>query len=275
LTDVIRLRTSNIVQFYSTPKVESLVGEGRMPKYRQIRTYDKVLEFGRDGSIIEKKERGDHFFEIRPEMITPYYGGYDFKLSAEPTLPVSKPLLQQKVNELSNNPIILSAMEQGYLSAGKMADQILEVNDFDPDMLKEESPQDKEGPVNEDMLYDMANQENQMIMQGQRIPPTPYASVGHSGIHLAFMDSDAFRGAPQDQFQTILSNMIYHVMGEAQAQEARQKGGTQLPGQQPAPQGMPPGGPGAPAGTAQGVQASPAKSAQPGMMIGAEGVPMA
>jgi hypothetical protein len=262
LTNIIRLRVSNIVQFYSTPKVENIVGEGRMPQFRQIRTQDTVLEFGRDGQMIEKKVKGDHFFEIRPEMIIPYHKGYDLKLSAEPTLPISKPLLQQKVNELSNNPIVISAIEQGYYHAGKIADKIFEVNDFDSEIFKQAPQGEEQSPVNEEMLLELANRENEMILAGQRVPPTPYASRSHTNIHLAFMDSEKFKSAPQAKFQEVLGNMVYHAMGEGQAQEARSKGGTQLPvaGQ---PQ----------MGVGPGVEASETKAAMPGRMIGAEGVP--
>ena len=95
LTGIIRLRVPNIVQFYSTPRVEKVVGEKKMAKYRTIRTTDMALEFTREGGMVEKKKKGEYFFEVSPEMITPQYGGFDYKLSAEPTFPISKPLQQQ------------------------------------------------------------------------------------------------------------------------------------------------------------------------------------
>jgi hypothetical protein len=262
-TGIIRLRASNIVQFYKTPKVENIVGEGKIDRFRSISTPNVQLETARDGSLVEKKERGEHFFEIKPEFIIPYYGSYDLRMSAEPTLPVSKPLLQQKVNELSNNPIIMAAIEQGHIDPGKMADKILEVNDFDPDELKAEVPQQggQQGMVDEQQLLELANRENEIMLEGKKLGPTPYASRGHTNIHLAFINSEPVKNLPRAKFDDFINNISAHVLGESTAQELREQGGSRAGMPQP------------PTSVGQGVEGSEAKATNPALMIGAEGVP--
>ena len=261
-TGVIRLRASNIVQFYKTPQVEGIVGENKMPKFRSISTPNMLLEMGRDGNLIEKKDRGDHFFEIKPDYIIPTYGSYDLRMSAEPTLPVSKPLLQQKVNELANNPVIMAAIEQGHIDAGKFADKILEVNDFDPDELKvEQQEQGQQGMVDEQQLLELANRENELMMNGEKLPPTPYASRGHTNIHLAFINSEPVKNLPRAKFDDFINNISAHVLGESTAQELREQGGSRAGMPQP------------PTSVGQGVEGSEAKATNPALMIGAEGVP--
>lgn len=264
LTGIIRLRVPNIVQFYTTPRVEKVVGKQRMAKYRTIRTTDMALEFTREGGLVEKKKKGEHFFEVSPEIITPIYGGFDYKLSAEPTFPISKPLMQQKVNELMQHPILAGAVETGHYDLGKLADVMLEINDFDPEefkLIEEEAPL-----IDQTQLLELANRENEMIAKGQRVPPTAYSNRAHTDIHLAFMDSDNFRKTLSEN-QEILSNMIYHVMGEGKAQELRGQAESEL--------GRPPRGvAGAaaapPGGVPQGIEGGEAKAAMPGRMLGQE-----
>jgi hypothetical protein len=184
-------------------------------------------------------------------------------MSAEPTLPVSKPLLQQKVNELSNNPIIMAAIEQGHIDPGKMADKILEVNDFDPDELKAEVPQQggQQGMVDEQQLLELANRENEIMLEGKKLGPTPYASRGHTNIHLAFINSEPVKNLPRAKFDDFINNISAHVLGESTAQELREQGGSRAGMPQP------------PTSVGQGVEGSEAKATNPALMIGAEGVP--
>lgn len=262
LTGIIRLRTPNIVQYYSTPRVEGIVGEDKMTLFREIRTKDVQLELGRDGMLVEKDDKGDHFFEVKPDMIEPYYGGYDLKFSAEPSLPVSKPLLQQKFNELSNNPIVMLAIQNGYYDPGKIADKGFEVNDYDPEQFKANADANPQNKIDQTQLLELANRENEQIAKGVAVPSTPYASRQHTNIHLAYMDSKAFTGIPQDKFMTVLQNMMAHIQGEGAAQDMRSQGGGQMPT------------PGQPAqSVGQGVMGSESKAAMPNMAIGAENVP--
>lgn len=261
LTGIIRLRVPNIVQFYSTPMVEKIVGEERMAKYRTIRTTDVALEMTKAGEVVEKKKKGEHFFEVMPELITPTYGGYDYKLSAEPTFPISKPMQQQKVNELMQHPVIQGAIQTGVLDIAKVTEQMLKINDFDFDELKVKA--EEEAPVVDvEQLLELANRENEIILTGKKLDPTAYANRAHTDVHLAFMDSDEFSSAISKNTE-ILKNMMYHVLGEGKAQEMRAKGA-----------GAPKGQPAVPPKTmAQGIEAGAAKAAMPGRILGPELVP--
>lgn len=259
LTGVVRLRVPNIVQFYSTPTVEKIVGEEKMAKYRTIRTTDIALEFTKDGKVVEKKEKGDHFFEVTPDMINPMYGGFDYKLSAEPTFPISKPLLQQKVNELTQHPIIQGAVASGYYELGKLADWMMEINDKDPEEFK--TAQNKPPIIDETQLLELANRENEIMLKGKRVEPTAYASRAHTDIHLAFMSSEPFKQATRTA--NVMENFTYHIMGESKAQELRG---------QAEPQGGAVGGVAQPPqNEAQGIQQGQAQATQPAMALGPTG----
>lgn len=259
-TGITRLRVPNIVQFYSMPRVERILGEERAPEFRRIRTMDIALERARSGGIVERKRKGENFFIVTPEMITPLYGAYDYKLSAEPTFPISKPLLQQKVNELMQHPVIQGALESGVLDLAKVTEKMLKINDFDFDDLK---AAEVEKPLIDDTaLLELANRENEIILKGKETPlePTPNSNRAHTNIHLAFMSSDVFKQAVA-QNQQVLTGMIYHITGESKAQELRDKGGkvagAGIGGQPPRTVG-------------QGIEAGEAKAAMPGRVLGPE-----
>jgi len=253
LTGIVRLRVPNIIQFYSTPTVEKIVGEQKMAKYRTIRTTDIALEFTREGKVVEKKEKGEHFFEVSPEMITPAYGGYDYKLSAEPTFPVSKPLLQQKTNEFMQHPVIQGAIQSGYYDLGKLADAMMEINDFEPEEFK--MAEEKPPLVDEEELLELANRENEIMLKGDKLEPTAFANRAHTEVHLAFMGSEPFKQGSQKS--GVIENFVYHILGENKAQELR---GAEAEG---APQAG-----GQPQTPAQGVEAGEAQAAMPGIMVG-------
>jgi hypothetical protein len=261
LTNIIRLRVPNIVQYYSVPKVSQIVGEKKMAEYRQIRTTDVELATTRDGELLEKEKKGQFFFTIKPELIIPQYGAYDYKLSGEPTFPISKPLQQQKISEFMQHPVTQLAIQLGYYDPGRMADALSEIHDYDPEKFK---PPAKEGEpaVSEEVLYEIANRENEAMLAGQAIPPTPYATRGHTEIHLAYMSSQNFKEKMTDQ---VMNKFIRHILMEEKAQTARgqaaQQGGL-------APSGSPPSG--QPPTEAQAIEGGEAKAAMPGRMMGPE-----
>lgn len=258
VTGITRLRVPNIVQYYSTPKVSNIVGSEKMMEYRKIRTNDVELKTSKTGELVEDEKKGQYFFTVSPDMIIPQYGGYDYKLSGEPTFPISKPLQQQKVNEFMQHPVIQAALQMGHYDVGRMADVLSDVNEFDPEKfkLKEEGVEDQ--VIDEEQLYELANRENEIILSGKRIPGTPGATRKHTEIHLAFIDSDEFRQAVA-QNEEIMANMIYHVTLEEKAQEARKQVSAQL--------GKPTTTP------AQGIESGEASAAQPNKLQGPEMTP--
>jgi hypothetical protein len=73
------------------------------------------------------------------------------------------------------------------------------------------------------------------MLQGQSVPPTPYAPEAHTRIHTAFMKSRDFQGLDQNdpQQKAIIDNFAAHVLGEAEANKHRSgqqpSEGTSLP----------------------------------------------
>src|SRR3990170_120860 len=238
LVDVARLRVANIIQFYSQPRLEKIVGEKGsqdfekkieelkakgvleemggdfyQKSYKNIKVKDKKLDFDERGQVKEVPYKGYTFFEAKPEFFIPAVrGGFDIKFSAGPTLPPSIPLMQSKTVELYDRLI----QNPGF-DPIKLGDLLLTVHDRDPDALH---AQPAEGEDTESgglqMQIELAMRENQMLTQGQEVPPTEYASPAHSRIHIEFMGSDQVPSDPQ-----ILQNFSNHVMPELMAQAHR------------------------------------------------------
>lgn len=251
LIRVARLRVSNIIQFYSQPMLEEIVGEKGTEEYtaeverlkaegslveednqfyeesyRKIRIEGKRLDLDTQGNPIEIPENGIHFFEALPDLFVPFSrAGFDIKIAAGATVPLSKPLQQTKVTEMYDRLIQLALGGVGY-DPVKLGDELLKVNDFDPEDFKiqEQESSASEGFTDERMqeLLELANQENELMMQEQPIPPTAYSAPFHTQIHLEFMNSDVFQDLPNES--PIVQIFTTHVTGEIEAQN--QRGGT-------------------------------------------------
>ena len=262
LVNIARLRVSNIIQFYRQPKLQRIVGDansaafqsqvmqlakqgsleviGNEPfekKFKEIRLEDKMLDFNEKGSVVERPQPGYSFFEAKPEYFIPVArGGFDIKFAAGSTLPISKPLMQSKTTEMYDRLIQLALAGVGY-DPVKLGDQLLKVNDFNPEEFKVE--QAPAGDVSEDrlkQLIDLAMQENKMLMQGKQVGPTPYASPAHTQIHAQYMQSEPFQALPTDS--PVIQGFLDHVIGELMAQQGREEAGNV--GGASSPQGLPP-----------------------------------
>ena len=84
-----------------------------------------------------------------------------------------------------------------------------------------------------DFVINLASQENELVQNGEQIPETgtPYATVSHTAIHVAFLKSPVAQGMAEPDFK-LLSK---HTMGEIFLQEQRGVGGlsSAIGGQQP------------------------------------------
>lgn len=312
MQEQIRLRVSNIQQFYKTPKIVEIMGnsaldrmlkirdlaaEGRLlreggkfyeAEYRTIVTKNKKLSRKANGSVAVEDKRGDNFFMITPDLLpnVPAANVFNFELSAEPTFPLSKPLQQQKFNEWATNPIISMAIQSGYYDFRKVADKTTELNDFDPDefLAQQGEGQNQDLLIDPAQMADMAHKENEMMMQGQALVGTPYSTRAHSEIHLAFMRSERFQTTATDD---IRKNFAKHLLDEEMAQrlrmktvgaqaEAGQAGGPQGPG---VPGSLPPemmaagGGDGQRTREIQGIEAGAQKATMPTRVSGSEMLP--
>jgi hypothetical protein len=306
LQEQIRLRVPNILQFYKTPKVNEIMGkdsiekmlkirelaeEGRLMRqggkffemeYRTIVTKNKKLERANNGEVNVKDERGDNYFMVTPDLLPVSATVFNYKLTAEPTFPLSKPLQQQKINELFNNPVIKVAVESGYYDYKKAADEIMELNDFNPEDFLSEPIEEKtqQHLLDPAKMIEYANEENELMLGGEEMVGTPFSTPEHTAIHLEFMKSDKFKSAPTN----IIKNFASHVYDEALAQEYRgkaikkkgQMAGAQAPTDVAAAtaniidqgQGM-----GRRSKETMGIEAGAAKATNPAMMQGAESLP--
>lgn len=239
LVDVGRLRVANIMQFYSQPKLEEIVGEdavakakanGRLVlsgdkkferKYRNIRLEDQGININTATNQPETyKTKGYTFFEANPRFFMPSAGSYDIRYKASSQIPISKPLEQQKADEMYDRLI-----KNPTVDPWKLAVLLLESREKNADDFKKEQPgeQKPKGPQLSQMV-DLASVENDEMMQGKLLPPTPYASVVHTQVHIDFIKSDKFKKEVPPEDKKILQNFTNHVMGEIAAQMARQSG---------------------------------------------------
>lgn len=255
LVDIGRMRVSNIIQFYSQPKLEKIVGEEGTQEYKrevarlmstgQIQVYDNKLYKtafkqirleGKEiipneaGILKERATNGFSFFEARPETFIPMaVGGFDIKFDAGANLPLSKPLMQSKMTEMYDRLMPLATAGVTNYDPEKLADQLVKVNDLNPQDLKKEEAVTNENIETQrlEMIINLAGQENQMVSEGKPIPPlgTPYAPPAHTQMHIEFMKSATGKSLPQPQFDVLAK----HTMGEIQAINAREGGQESTP----------------------------------------------
>ncbi len=136
--------------------------------------------------------------------------------------------------------------------AEKIADKVVEVNDFNPEELKsEESVQEETLETNRvEIALDLAAQENQLVLEGKEIPQfgTPFAPPAHTLIHINFLRSEQMKNAPEEVFMKLLT----HTQGEVTANQQRAGVGVPTPGDQQSQQSQQPALAGA--GVGQGAQ---------------------
>lgn len=259
LVDIGRLRTANIIQFYSQPKLERIVGEagteefrkavleankqgllenvGGIPfraTYKTIRSQDKALVPDERGQIVEKPSPGPNFFEMKPEYFIPVArGGFDIRFEAGATMPVSKALMAKQTQDVVNMLMPLASAGIGY-DPVKLGDALIVSLEKDPSDFHKDEGEGNVQDQRDQMMIDLASQENAEVAQGRPIPPmgTPYATPSHTQIHIAFMRSDKGKALPEAQYKMLTK----HAMGEITAQSMRgEVAGVTGEGQPPTP----------------------------------------
>ena len=283
IVDIGRLRVANIMQFYSIPKLEEVIGEAMLDRaekeglvikkegtnftksYRNIRLEDQKIEIDpRTNQPTMKPHKGSSFFEAKPAFFLPTRGGYDITYKATSSIPLSKPLQQQKADEmydrLAGNPTV---------DPWKLAEYLLKSREEDPDNFKmqEQQQSEEESDASLQQMVDLAGMENDEMIKGNEVGPTPYAPPFHTQMHIEFMRSKKFKEEIPTDDNKITQIFSNHVTGEIIAQQAREAGGPQglLGGEGQSPQ---PGGPPMPGGGEMGME-----DVAPGRMMGGENVP--
>ena len=244
LVDVGKLRVSNIMQFYSQPRLEEIIGEKHTSeykqkvqeamakgelvkkdgkayraKYRNVRMKDTKLIIN-GAQIDQQPAKGFTFFEARPEYFIPSAGEYDIRFKASSTLPISKPLKQQKDMEMYDRLIQNPTVDQW-----KLAELLLNSGEYNADEYKMQQPgqQEKTGTQDLQTLVELAGIENSEMMNGKEIASTPYSSPVHTEIHINYMKSKPFKeDVPPES--PIMDYFIRHIQGELDAQQQRAGG---------------------------------------------------
>jgi hypothetical protein len=243
-----RLRMSNILQFYSEPKIVEIIGDKEsqeykskvanaqqqgdliqkdgqdyMKQYRQARIDGQELKFNDKGKLMQQKADGSTFFQLKPAYFMPYAGMFDIKYEAGSNIELSKPLMQSKILELYDRISQIALTVPNSYDPVKLGDMVIhDYFDKNPDDLKPDQQGANEGDMRMDMAIQLASMENQQMMKGIAVPATAFAPQFHTRIHLEFMNSDTFQQIPKEDPQ----NQIFldHVMGELMAQEMRGQG---------------------------------------------------
>jgi hypothetical protein len=262
LVDIGRLRMANIMQFYSQPKLEAITGEdlvakvksqGRLvlsdgktfaAKYRNIRLKDQMMTVNPQTKQPQvSPAKGYTFFEADPKFFLPSAGSFDVRYKATSALPLSKPLEQQKADELydrlAQNPVV---------DQWAIAEYLIKTRDEDPDKYRKQQPgQAKPEGASLQQMVDLAGIENDEMLRGNALPPTPYASTIHTEMHISFMQSERFKKEVPVEDSKVVQNFANHVMGEIAAQTQRGSRGMEtgatpggMPGQMPADGTVPP-----------------------------------
>lgn len=268
LVRIARLRVSNILQYYPQPKLEEIVGEQETEEYKnQIadlqqkgllheeggKTYKKNFrEMRLEGIDLAPDAQGNitqqtstkpfTFFGLNPEYFLPKRGGFDIKFEAGSTLPISKPLMQSKASELYDRLIQLALTVPNTYDPKKLGDMLIRVNDQNPADLAADQPQQQQNDAQQriQMAVEMANTENNLMIQGKQVPPTPFAPAAHTMIHVQFTKSPDFQKLHKDD--PIIQIFIDHITGEVAAQQQRDQSGMgQGQPQMQGPAGMQPG----------------------------------
>ena len=260
LVDLGRMRVSNILQFYSQPKLEEITGEAMSARakagkevvtlegkkyikgYRNVRLKDQAISTvgGMPKSV---PQRGYSFFEARPEYFTPTYGSFDIRYKASSSMPISRPLEQQKMDELYDRLI-----QNPTIDPWKLAEAMLISREKDASEFKMQQPGQPDDKVKVQQMIDLASAENDEMLRGNPIGPTPYASPVHTEIHTTFMQSEEFKkNLSPERTQEVLQLFANHVTGEITAQQLRSGAapgaGQEAPGTPPgvpSPTGQPP-----------------------------------
>ena len=194
-------------------------------KYREIRLKDQKVSINpatNQPQVIPSK--GYSFFEADPKFFLPTHGGFDIKYEATTTMPISKPLEQQKADEMYDRLIQNPAVDPW-----KLAEYLIKTREKNPDDFKAQQqgqggPAPEEG-VNLQKMVDLAGVENKEMLDGKKIGPTPYASPVHTDIHISFMQSEEFKKSVPPEDKKILQIFTDHVTGEVVAQKVRGGGG--------------------------------------------------
>ena len=118
--------------------------------------------------------------------------------------------------------VMQAAQMTGAYDMVKTTDMLLDIHDVNPEDLKPDETieqQFEDSRVSKSL--ELANVENGMMLEGQALPPTPFAPSQHTEVHIAAIGSPEFMEMEAEDER--LKNLTAHIMGEMQEQEQRKQ----------------------------------------------------
>ena len=263
------LRLANMMQFYKEPELEKIVGDEADQDFRE--KVDRLKAAGRikevdntkyvmnyrnipiKGKTIQRNAGGEmkvaplanksmySFFELNNQK--DFYpierGGFEIRFDAGPNIEISKPLQQQKDLELFDRLLQVAQIWPNSYDPVKLGDMVLLDYDKHPDDFKPDTQADPNAENDErfQLQLQLAQMENQQLLNGTMVPATPFASPAHTMVHITFMKSPTFQKLDNKKDKSVIEAFAKHAIGEIMAQEARGQGGVAAPDQGFAPPG--------------------------------------
>lgn len=214
-----RLKLDTIQQFYSQPRIKKITGEDgeeiEQQEYRKLPLNLKpsVNEFGEES--YEKSK--NNYFELKPETLgvsDDKYAQFTVKIVSRSTMPVSKELRKKYWDE--NIAMIRDTPKfDQRANWDKLWKKQGEVHEFDAEDYS------ATGGAEDDLLQ-LAQDENDRMMQGEDIPPTQGATEAHTDVHRALATSSDMQTL-QPEVQQII---VKHYEGELAEQRVGAAEGT-------------------------------------------------
>lgn len=209
-----KLKWSNIQFFYPAPKIERISEKN---EEREKKTYRKISIEGKQFNIVRNKGAGKNelqmndiagtsSFELDPSHARFFDGDWDVRIQWDVKAVMPQAIRQSKVMELFNaataNPFVMK--ETNIRRAWK--DVLMEF-EVDPRTWM------TDGGKTEDEQMAKALWENQAMLKGVALDPTPGASEMHTLAHVWFTQSDDYRDAIAQNpgLQEIFNR---HILGE-------------------------------------------------------------
>ncbi len=214
------LRTSNIQQFYKDPlRVELITNDGN-----QIQLNEKSgkAKFKKTNRTIRTQKEGSDEFDFREITSEDVRGNFDTQVISQSTRPPDAAVLAKRLNTALQTVLAFPpALEIVDIEA--LFKHFFKSIDLPTSIVKDTLRESEESD------FELANEENVDMANGQTIPPTSNPSLKHTAIHAAFMFQIDQNGRPTGQeterFQNLSQkkrgSFLDHYQGELDQQAAK------------------------------------------------------
>lgn len=221
LPRIARLRTMNIMQYYSEPlRVEQILGKNNEVIIDEVTGKPKVKKVLRKIRLDNEGKTNYDFMDIEPDMVRS--ADVDIKIVPQSTQPLSQAVIAKRLNTFLNTVLSFPpAMQQVNMNA--LIREVLKSIELPMAIAREVIPE-QEG---DDL--ELAADENEALKKGENIPSTTNPSVKHTTIHAAFIykidENGRLLGGFTETFQGLPSEakslFLNHYQGELTQHESK------------------------------------------------------